>query len=229
VKPLPFRLLLITDWQRPDCLARLSDALDAGPGLAVLHRHPGAPDRLLMDEGLRLAELCARRGVPLFVGGRLDLALALGANLHLPARALAPVDVRPHLRGLLTAAWHPAEEPAPPQDVHALLVSPVFAPGSKAADARAPLGARGYFAARERAAGIPCLALGGISREGLAALRAEGAVDGAAVISAVLHAPSPARAAAELLTALGDAPRVPPQPVAVMAAREARRRRRDPE
>lgn len=200
---LPFRLLLITDWERPDCLGRVTAALEAGPGLAVLHRHPGAVDRAFFDEGGRLAEACARRGVPLFVGGRLDVALALGAHLHLPGRALAPADVRPHHGGLLTAAWHPFEEVEPPAGVDALLVSPVFTPGSKPLDTRPTLGPAGYAAARARAGGVPCLALGGVTEGGVAALREAGPVDGAAVVSAVLAAPAPARAAEGLLRALG--------------------------
>lgn len=198
-----FRLLLVTDWERPDALARLEAALAAGGPLAVQHRHPGASDRVFYAEGARLAEACARRGVPLFVNGRLDVALALGAHLHLPTRALAPADARPHLAGWLSAAWHPAEEPAPPRGVEFLLAAPVFAPGSKPGDARPRLGVEGFHRARSLAAPVPVFALGGLDERTVGLLRAEGPVAGVAVISAVLGAPSPARAVEALLRALG--------------------------
>jgi thiamine-phosphate pyrophosphorylase len=198
-----FRLLLVSDWERPDALARLDDALAAGGPVAVQHRHPGATDRRFFDEGLALADVCARRGVPLFVNGRLDVARALGAHLHLPTRAVAPADARPHVAGWLSAAWHPAEEPEPPRGVDLLVAAPVFAPGSKPGDARPRLGVEGFHRARTLAAPVPVFALGGVDERSLGGLREAGPVAGVAVITAVLAAPSPARAVEALLRALG--------------------------
>lgn len=201
--PLPFELLVITDWALPDCVARVQAALRAGPGIAVQHRHPGATDRDFYEEGLRLREVCG--DAPLFVNGRLDVALALDAHLHLNERALRAREVRSLLPGkLISAACHPASphpDPLPHggegDGVDLWLVSPVFKPNSKR-DERAPLGPAGFHAFAERVS-TPCFALGGITAERVATLAP---VVGVAVIGEVMHAASPAHAAEALLRAL---------------------------
>ncbi|XXF80891.1 thiamine phosphate synthase [Myxococcaceae bacterium GXIMD 01537] len=193
------RLVVITDWRLPRerLLGALERALDAGPGVAVQHRHPDAPARLFLEEARLLAGLCQRRGNPLFVNGRLDVALLVGAHLHLPAGGLTPSDVRPLMPPgrLVSLAVHDAEEARHAADADLALVSPVYAPGSKPGDTRAPLGPEGFA----RLAGqLPCpaLALGGITPERAATL--PGAA-GFAVISWVLEAAHPAEAARAML------------------------------
>ena len=193
---LPFRLLLITDWSLPDCLDRVRDALTAGPGIAVQHRHPGAIDRLFYEEAVKLREVCGQ--APLFINGRLDIALALDAHLHLTSRSLQPEDVRPHLGPRwLSAAWHPPEPE--PRGVDLLLMSPVYPPKSKA-DTRAPLGPA-QFRALAAKTQTPCFALGGISAERVSELQP---VQGVAVIGEVLHAANPRDAAEALLRSLSS-------------------------
>jgi thiamine-phosphate pyrophosphorylase len=190
---ITFKLMVITDWSLPDCVDRIRDALKAGPGIAIQHRHPGATDRQFYEEGLRLKEACGP--APLFINGRLDLALALDAHLHLTDHSLFAADVRPKLgERWLSAACHP---PAAAQDVDLLLVSPVFDPLSKPAE-RAPLGVDAFHAFA-RTTPTPCFALGGITAERIARLRP---VAGVAVIGEVMHAASPAHAAEALLRAL---------------------------
>lgn len=196
--PLP-RLVVITDWRLPRArlLGALEQALEAGPGVAVQHRHPDAPARLFLEEARLLAELCRARGAPLFVNGRLDVALLVGAHLHLPSGGLTPADVRPLLPAgrLVSVAVHDAAEARLALGADLALVSPVYAPGSKPGDTRAPLGPEGFRALAE-ALPCPALALGGISPERAATL--SGAA-GFAVISAVLEAPHPTEAARALL------------------------------
>jgi thiamine-phosphate pyrophosphorylase len=195
VRPLPFQLIVLTDWSLPDCVARVREALRAGPGIAVQHRHPGATDREFYEEGLRLRETCG--DAPLFVNGRLDVALALDAHLHLGERSLEVPDVRPRLPGkLISSACHPPlQGPPPASDL--LLVSPVFKPHSKADD-RVPLGAEGFHA-QARATRTPCFALGGVTAARVSQLAP---LAGVAVIGEVMHAASPAHAADALLRAL---------------------------
>lgn len=195
---LPFELLVITDWALPDCVERVKAALRAGPGIAVQHRHPRAADRLFYEEGLRLRDAC--RDAPLFVNGRLDVALALDAHLHLNERSLTEPDVRPHLPGkLVSAACHPgtsgpqAQRGAP----DLWLVSPVFKPNSKR-DERPPLGPEGFHAFAKTVT-TPCFALGGLTAERVPQLQR---LAGVAVIGEVMHAASPAHAAEALLRAL---------------------------
>lgn len=185
------RLLVITDWRLPRArlLAALEQALEAGPEVAVQHRHPEAPARLFLEEARLLAELCRARGRALFVNGRLDVALLVGAHLHLPAQGLTPEDVRPHLPPgrWVSVAVHDAHEARAARGADLALVSPVFSPGSKPGDTRPTLGPEGF---RALAAQLPCpaLALGGVTPERAALL--EGAA-GYAVISAVLEAENP--------------------------------------
>lgn len=194
-------LILITDWELPRAtlMAALESALALGPEVALQHRHPGATDRAFFEEGEQLASLCRRFGNPLFVNGRLDIAVLLGAHLHLPARGIQVGDVRPHLPDgrWISAAVHDVEEAREAHGADLALLSPVFAPGSKVTSERAPLGAEGFT----RLAGslrCPAFALGGIDPGNAEAIA--GAF-GFAAISSVLKAVEP-RSAAEALLAV---------------------------
>ncbi len=157
-----------------------------------------------------LAKLCARHGNPLFINGRLDVALLVGAHLHLPVEAPTPADVRPRLPTgrWVSAAVHDEAQLRRAHGADLLLVSPVFPAGSKKGDSRPTLGPEGY--ARLRALAVcPAFALGGIRLERLAGL---GAVAGVAVQSAVLDAADPGAAAAALLAELSGAPGELPKP-----------------
>lgn len=195
------RLIVITDWRLPrnQLLSALERALEAGPDVAVQHRNPDAPARTFLEEARVLAALCRTRGNPLFVNGRLDVALLVGAHLHLPAYGPTVAEVRPLLPAecKVSVAVHDAAEAQRAQGADLALVSPVFAPGSKPGDTRPQLGPEGFQALR---AALPCpaLALGGITPERAALLPT---AHGFAVISAVLEAEDPAKAARALLRA----------------------------
>jgi thiamine-phosphate pyrophosphorylase len=194
------RLVVITDWSLPRerLLGALEAALSAGPEVAVQHRHPGVPLRQFLEEARVLSALCARHARPLFVNGRLDVALLVGAHQHLPAGGLRPADVRPALPEgrLVSVAVHDAREAADSAGADLALVSPVYAPGSKPDDTRPPLGPAGYAALRAQLR-CPALALGGIDPMSAAQLTD---TDGFAAISGVLGAEDPAAAARMLLT-----------------------------
>lgn len=196
------RLIVITDWRLPQArlLKALERSLEAGPQVAIQHRHPEAPARTFLEEARLLAALCHRRGNPLFINGRLDVALLVGAHLHLPARGLTVEDVRPHLPAgrWVSAAVHDPDEARIAQGADLVLVSPVYAPGSKPGDTRPPLGPEGFQAL---AATLPCpaLALGGVTPERAAQLAG---AQGFAAISAVLEAENPAAVARALLRAV---------------------------
>jgi thiamine-phosphate pyrophosphorylase len=198
-------LIVITDWQisAPKLIESLESVLSLGPEVALQHRHPGASDRLFFEEGERLVKLCRRVGNPLFVNGRLDMALLLGAHLHLPARGIQVTDVRPHLPPgtWISAAVHDSHEALEAGGADLALVSPVFAPGSKPTDLRAPLGPAG-FARLVKATPCPAFALGGIAPAN--ASQIEGA-SGFAAISSVLKDSDPILAAKALLSAARSA------------------------
>lgn len=189
---LPFSLIVITDWALNDLLSRVEAALQAGPGIAIQHRHPGATDRELFEEAVALERLCRAANAPLFINGRLDLALALDANLHCTTRSLKPRDVRGRFGGLISCVVHDEADSTDGADL--ALVSPVFRPGSKPDDTRPPLGVAG-FQRIARALPCPAFALGGLDTTNAGSVKAAGV----AVISAVLHASDPKAAARVLL------------------------------
>jgi len=198
------RLIVITDWAlgRERVLAAVDAALSVSGDVAVQHRHPEAGGRQFLEEARAVREVVARHpGRRLFVNGRLDVALLVEADLHLPASAPLAAEVRPLLRAatLVSAAVHSEEEAKAAAGADLVLVSPVFSPGSKPGDARAPLGLEG-FAALRSVLPCPAFALGGVRVENA------GPLGRAAVIGAVMHAADPAAATAALLAALCSAP-----------------------
>ena len=152
--------------------------------------------RTFLEEARRLQALCERGGNPLFVNGRLDVALLVDAHLHLPANGILPGDVRAHLPAgrLVSAAVHSEAEAEVARGADLARVAPVFRPLSKAAE-RAPLGPSGFAALAARLS-CPAYALGGVTAEGLARLPPS---TGCAVIGSVLHAEDPLAAARALL------------------------------
>lgn len=165
-----------------------------GPEVCIQHRDPGTPIRTFLERARWLAEITRQRGAQLAINGRLDVALLVGGHLHLPVDAPRPQEVRPHLPAdrWISAAVHSTDELRGARGADLVLVSPVYAPGSKPDDTRPPLGAEGFDRLVRLAAPTPCYALGGMSPLRLQAL---GVAAGVAVQSAILRAPDPAEAA----------------------------------
>lgn len=155
-------------------------------GAAVVHRGFGLPDA--EATALRLRSVTAERGVRLLIG--LDAALAerVGADgVHLPQRALSAAYSLSGRRPdwLITGAVHDAAAVTKARDLHALVLSPVFAVQADTASGdRPPLGVDG-FARLARRAPAPVYALGGIGPDQAEALIDSGAcgLAGAATIS----------------------------------------------
>jgi thiamine-phosphate pyrophosphorylase len=166
---------------------------------AVLRAHPAALQLRAKDAPARetlatlraIAPLCHRRGVPLVANDRPDLALLAGCDLvhvgqsDIPierVRRLAPgigVGVSTHNLAQLDAAI--ARRPA------YVAFGPVFETGSKRdPDPVVGVAALQQAYARASAAGVPLVAIGGITRERARAL--VGATDAIAVIGELLPA-----------------------------------------
>ena len=148
----------------------------AGAGLrAVILREPTLPERSYVELARALAPLY---GPGLILHGKhsaaLDIAAIAGFGLHLPAGADL-TGARARIRGLLGASCHDAVElqRALEAGCDYALLGPVFSPGSKPGDTRPPLGLEGLRALAP--AGLPVLALGGITPSRVAACRAAGA------------------------------------------------------
>jgi len=147
--------------------------------------------------------------VPVLVNDRVDVALAVGAaGAHLgqddpPLDALRPRLPPGFILGLSVGSREEADRVAAwPADYWS--VGPCFPTATKP-DAGAPLGTAGFAALARRApAGVPVIAIGGITAERAAALAAADAA-GVAVTAAVFGASDPA-AAARALRAAFDGP-----------------------
>jgi thiamine-phosphate pyrophosphorylase len=173
---LKLALVAVTDERRGGDPLALAARLPAGSW--VIFRHYDAPDRSVL--AIRLAVLCRKRRLKLFVAGDPHLARGVKAGLHLPewqaarpspaVRRWKSLTVAAHdRRGLIRAAKLGAT---------AALLSPLFAtashPGVK------PLG---LLAFRRLAGGVklPVIALGGIDRTSVSLLKNTPAAGVAAV------------------------------------------------
>ncbi|MBY0401077.1 thiamine phosphate synthase [Myxococcota bacterium] len=148
-----------------------------------------------------LTRACGSRFV---VNDRFDLALLAEADaVHLGQDDLPPSALPPEVRARLAVgrSTHTIEqlEAARGEDVDYVAYGPVF--GTRSKDSPFPARGQGALADAVRLASPrPLVAIGGIERDHLPALRALG-VAGVAVISAVAAAADPERAAADLIVA----------------------------
>jgi len=180
-----------------DLVAVVRAALDAGLP-AVQLRDKDLPGRPLLALAEQLRAATARTGALLLVNDRIDVALAAGADgVHLGGGSV-PVEAARVLLGaaaLIGVSTHaPGEAPA---GADFAFFGPVWETPSKS-------GAQGeaLLARAVAAAAVPVLAIGGVTAERVAAVRAAGAA-GVAVIRAILAAPDPGAATRALLAALG--------------------------
>jgi thiamine-phosphate pyrophosphorylase len=199
------RLMVLTD----DALLKGRDAVDvcrravAGGATLIQVRSKTRPP---FDVAGLARALVAALPVPVLVNDRVDVALAAGAaGAHLgqddpPLDRVRPVVPPGFLLGISVGSAAEAERVHDwPADYWS--VGPCYATGTKT-DAGAALGVAGFAGLARRApAGVPVVAIGGITAANAAPLVHAGAA-GAAVIAAVLGASDPERAARELAAAL---------------------------
>lgn len=182
-------------------MIRTADALLAGGITALQLRAKALPDREFLNLGMKIRKLAAAQGVPFIVNDRPDLALAVDADgVHVGQKDLSPSFLRRVFgytriigysaaceRDILTGIREGADY---------IGLSPVF-PTSSKPDAAVPLGPEKAAALYRRyGKKIPVVVLGGINRERILMLKKAG-VRHFAMISALLKAPSPGRAARE--------------------------------
>jgi thiamine-phosphate pyrophosphorylase len=204
------RVMLVTDGL-PEAIRRVGAiarrVLDGGVPLAIQIREKQMSARELLIGGRGvLRQLDAHRGhAPVVINGRLDIALAVGAQgVHLPALGLPVSRVRAAIgQGLVVgASTHSPEEVrrAGGQGADYVVFGAVFATPSKVGMGE-PHGLRGLEAAVAAAGSMPLLAIGGITSDRAERCRGVGAW-GVAVIRA-LHDASDVVVASQALAGLG--------------------------
>ncbi|HEV2527963.1 MAG TPA: thiamine phosphate synthase [Thermomicrobiales bacterium] len=200
------RLYLVADpslSRSGDIVSDVDAALAGGVSMVQL-RAKGLKDRAAFEVGRSLRKQCAQYSVPFLVNDRVDLALALGADgVHLGVDDM-PLDAARQVLGpAAIIGWSPETDEqtamAAGRGADYLGVGPVFGTGSKA-DAGEPIGLDG-LARRVVAAGIPVVAIGGITADTAAGCLQQGA-SGIAVIGAILRSDDPGQAATALRSAV---------------------------
>ena len=172
----------------------------AGGVTCVQLREKDLPIRDFIAEARLLKDLLTPMGIPLIINDRLDVALAVGADgVHLGQQDMDIIDAR-RLVGPGVAIGISAESledalRAQARGADYIGISPVFATATKL-DAATPLGLDGVRRIRA-AVGLPIVGIGGLSCDNAAAVIAAGA-NGVAVVSAIVAADFPERAAAAL-------------------------------
>jgi thiamine-phosphate pyrophosphorylase len=201
-EPATLRLVAVTDSLRDGVdglTARAAAAVDGGATMLQL-RLKDESARTLVEVARAL--LLAAPGVPLLVNDRADVAIAAGAHgVHVgvddPAAAV--------LRRIVPTGFIIGSSVGDDVDVERAAgadyvgIGPVY-PVTDRGEPSESLGPE-RFALLAARCGVPALAIGGITPDNAAAVMAAGAA-GIAVISALLGAPEPARAARGLRAAL---------------------------
>jgi thiamine-phosphate pyrophosphorylase len=202
MEPATLRLIAITDHIKDGQTGLIARAVAAAHGGAtcIQLRLKEVPARDLVGVA---RELVRAVGVPVIVNDRADVAIAAGAaGVHLgpddvPASAIRKMAPPGFIIGV--SVGNDAEAATSPGADYAG-IGPFFATGSKS-DAGAPIGAEG-FSRLARAAGLPAVAIGGVTAENAAVAMAAGAA-GVASIAGVFGSSDPADAARRLRSAIG--------------------------
>ncbi len=193
---------------RDDLGIRLAAVAAAGGDVALVARQPGASTDALTALAARCVANATPPGAEVWVTGRVDVALATGANgvirrcqdLVIPAmrEAADRSTTGPHLRHIASVHSVPEAEAAAAAGADALIVGTIWPSASH------PGGLMGGLALLEGAVrtGLPCYAIGGVTPERARAARAHGA-HGIAAIGAIWDVPDSFQAALELLKAEG--------------------------
>jgi len=175
-------------------------AIDGGADTIQFRQKTGAT-RELVEIAAAVQGVCARRGTPLIVNDRADIALAVGAaGMHLGQEDLpVPLARRIAGSGPIVGASARTEEKilaAIAAGADYVGYGPIYATSSKP-DAEEPEGLQGLRRICAMAT-CPVIAIGGITRETAAAVIRAGA-HGIAVIAAVCCQPDPAAATRQLM------------------------------
>jgi thiamine-phosphate pyrophosphorylase len=198
-RPLP-RLHAVSDagvLALDDLGVRAAALAAAGSAVALHARDRTATTRVLASVAERFAALARPPEAAVFVSGRPDVAVAVGAHgVQLSATDLAPRDARLVFpRGWIGRSVHSVEEAAAAKTEGAdyLMVGAIYrTPTHPGQPAGLPLLDACV------AIGLPVIAIGGVTAERVPELIAAGAY-GVAAIRALWHAADPAKAALEFL------------------------------
>lgn len=192
---------------RPDFRSRLNALLAAGLPAVLIRGTRALNDRAMLALLRDATRRCRRHGAEIWVGDRVDLALAAGADaVQLPERGLSVAGARAIAPGLrIGRSVHRVETAieAARMGVDHLVVGTMFASASHpAAEPAGPALLRSIRDALGRAA-PPLFAIGGLTPERVGEAVSAGAA-GIVAVRALWEADDPARSVERFRAALGD-------------------------
>jgi thiamine-phosphate pyrophosphorylase len=203
----PFRLFLITDRKLAgeNWIEKVVTAVESGVPAIQLREKDLSPEELLQVAS-QLAERLRSQPVHLFVNSSVEIAKALGWNLHLSESKLSQISSARKILGnkvWIGVSTHSLEQArsAQAQGADYLLFGPVFETPSK--KGFGPPQGLAKLEEVARQISIPVFAIGGITPE-QAALCVEQGAHGVAVVSAILGVADPASAVVAFQRGLGE-------------------------
>ena len=199
----PPQLHLVTDSRlgREDLLRVVEAAANNGVDWVQVRDHSSTA-RELFELSRRIVSICRPLGVRVAVNDRIDVALGVGADAVQLGRRSLPISVAKRIAGsmLIGASVHSLSEGVNAErDGADWITFGHFFPTSS--HPNGPCRDISELKIVADAARIPVIAIGGIGADQVSLVIESGA-GGIAVISAILDAPDPGRAAAEIRSAL---------------------------
>lgn len=204
-----FSLYLVTDrgLSRGRSTKEVVAAAVRGGVTVVQIREKEADTRDFVEEALAVRHLLKARGIPMIVNDRIDVAMAVFADgVHLGQKDM-PIAMARKILGpekIIGISAESVADAVAAQKAGAdyLGVSPIYATPTKT-DTAAALGLEGLRQIRE-AVDLPLVGIGGLNAGNAGAVIRNGA-DGVAVVSAIVSADDPERAARQLSKIVAEA------------------------
>ncbi len=199
---LDYSLYLVTDrgLSRGRTTLEIVQAAVRGGMTCVQLREKTCSTREFIEQARSIQSFLKEHRIPLIINDRIDVALAVKADgVHLGQKDMPIALARDILKnsmliGISAETLENAVE-AEKSGADYIGVGPIFPTDTKA-DAADPLGAEGFLQIR-KAVKIPLVAIGGLKKENAAVIVRNGA-EGIAVVSAIVSADDPEKAAREL-------------------------------
>ncbi len=208
---IDYSLYLVTDRElsRGRTTLEIVEAAVSGGVTCVQLREKTASTREFIREALKIRPYLRDANVPLIINDRLDVALAVEADgVHLGRKdmPLAMARAIVERRMIIGISVESPEDAVAAEKGAAdyLGVSPIFATPTKT-DTAPALGVAGLRTIRQ-AVSLPLVGIGGVNPGNAAEIIRNGA-DGVAVVSAIVAAEDPARAARNLKSVIAEARR----------------------
>ena len=209
LKNIDYSLYLVTDrgLARGRSTAEVVKAAVSGGVTCIQLREKDCSTLEFIEQARAIKNFLETRKIPLIINDRLDVALAVGADgVHLGQNDM-PLEIAQKIAGpsvLIGISAESVQDAIAAENGGAdyLGVSPIYATPTKT-DTAPPLGLQGLREIKKRV-NIPLVGIGGLNKSNAAEVIRSGA-DGVAVVSAIVAADDPQRAAMNLKQIIDEA------------------------